>query len=81
MRDVGRVLDLLEPGRKRLPGVVAEVSVPGAGRDDQVVVRDAPLADEHLARSGLDAGHSAEQNGGVVLAAKDAADRLCDVGG
>ena len=39
--DLERVLQALEPGRERLPLVVAEVGVPGAGGDDQVVVGDA----------------------------------------
>ena len=36
--DLERVLQALEPGRERLPLVVAEVGVAGAGGDDQVVV-------------------------------------------
>ena len=39
--DLQRVLEALEPGRERLPLVVAEVGVAGAGGDDQVVVATA----------------------------------------
>src|SRR4051812_33196796 len=35
-----RVLDRLQPGRERLPLVVAEVVMRGAGGDDQLVERD-----------------------------------------
>ena len=37
---LGRVLDLLQAGRRVFPFVVAEISVPRAGREDQVVVAD-----------------------------------------
>ena len=66
--DLGRVLDLLQARRDRFPLVMAEVVVPRAGRDDQIVVRDAPLSDQHLARGGIDAGDVAEQDGRVALA-------------
>ena len=36
--DVGGVVDLLQAGRDALPVVVAEIGVPRAGRQDQVVV-------------------------------------------
>ena len=36
--DLERILQALQPGRERLPLVVAEVGVVGAGGDDEVVV-------------------------------------------
>ena len=38
--DLERVLQALEPGRERLPFVVAEVGVAGAGGDDEIVVAE-----------------------------------------
>ena len=67
------------PGADRFPLVMTEIGVPRAGRDDQIVVGNAPLPDQHIARLGINGGHAAEQDGGVALAPQDAADRLRDV--
>ena len=39
--DLGGVADRLQAGRRLLPFVMAEIGVPGAGGDDQIVVGDA----------------------------------------
>jgi hypothetical protein len=79
--DSGRVADLLQTRRERRPLVVAEIGVPRPSRDDQIVVRDAPLIDQHLAGCSVDVGNPAENHLGVALPAQDGTDRLGDVGG
>ncbi len=61
---------------------MAEIGVPGAGREHQVVEGQAALAvDEHRMAGPIDAGDPAELDRGVGLAAQDRADRPGDVGG
>ena len=56
------------PGRDALPFVVAEIGVPGAGREDQVVVGDPPrLVDDDLRARRVDAGDPAQQHADVGL--------------
>ena len=45
--DLQRIVQRLETGRARGPFGVAEIGVRGAGRDDEVVVVDAPAVDDH----------------------------------
>ncbi len=78
--DVGRVLDLLQAGRDRLPFVMPEIGVPCARRDDQHVVADAPLAELDQARAGIDIGDAPEQHLGIALLAEYGADRHGDLG-
>ena len=52
--DLQRIVQRLETGRARGPFGVAEIGVRGAGRDDEVVVVDAPAIDDHAPPLGLD---------------------------
>src|SRR5439155_22540906 len=70
--DRQRVLERLQAGRIRLPVVVAEIGVTGAGRDDQVVVLDGRSILEHDARAReLDRPYLAEQDARVARVPKD----------
>ena len=51
---IGRVVDRLQAGRERRPVVVTEIGVPRAGRDDQIVVGNAPAFGDHLVARGVD---------------------------
>jgi hypothetical protein len=79
--DLERVLDGLEAGRERRPGVVPEVRVRRAGREDEEVERQ-PIAVRDLngARRQIDRRHVAEDHLGVGLPPQHAADRRGDVG-
>ncbi len=80
--DRDRVAQGLEPGRGRHPSVVAEVRRLGTAGDDDVVPADFAAAGEvDAARVEIDALDVGHEDGGVLLAAEDAADRLGDVGG
>ncbi len=76
-----RVVDLLQARRDLFPFVMAEIGVPGAGRDDQVVVVDLAAIGHHRLLLGVDAGHLGELNAAIPVAAQNAADRRGDVGG
>ena len=75
------VFDGLEAGRERLPLVVAEVGVRGAGGEHKVVVVELSAAGQrHLPRGDVDADDLIHQHFGVALVAQDGADGLGDVG-
>ena len=78
--NVGRVVDGLQPGRGGGPVVVAEIGVLRAGREDQVVERDAAAFGDHHALRDVDAGDLAEHDIHVPRARQDAADRRGDLG-
>ena len=80
MPDMGSVVDLLKPGRYGLPLLVAaEIAVPGARGQHQIVIADSPIAEQHLIRRGIDVGHPAEQDPRIRLVAQKGADRRGDV--
>jgi hypothetical protein len=81
LADLGGVRDLLQSRGHALPLVAAEVGVPGAGGEDEVVVSHAPVVEDHLARSRVDAADLAHLHRHVGLAAEDGPDRPSDVGG
>ena len=58
----GRVVDLLEPGREGLPVVLAEIAVPRARCQHEIVVADAMLAEQHFLARRIDARDLVEQN-------------------
>ncbi len=75
------VFDGLEAGRERLPLIVAEVGVRGAGGENEVVVVEARAAGQRdLPRGGVDADDFVHQHLGVALVAQDGADGLGNVG-
>ena len=76
-----RVLDRLEAGGHRRPFVVSKIVFARPGGDDQQVVRDATIADQHGAARRVDAGNRPEDHMGIGLRCQDAADRRGDVGG
>ena len=79
--DLERVLDRLEPGRVRLPGVVAEVGVASRRPRGSGSRSRAPSGIEpHALRRRIDRRDVAEQHAHVRLAAQDAADRRGDLG-
>jgi len=78
--DIGRVLEPLQARSKGRPIVAAEITVPCAGRQHQVVVANAGLTEQHLPRCGGNARNAAEDNPYVRLLAEHAADRSRDVG-
>src|SRR5262249_15632218 len=75
-----RILDVLEAEGCRRPLVMAEIGFTGAGRDDQVVVRDLMFADHHRAARGADGGYRPQHYARVALPARDRADRRRNIG-
>ena len=80
--DLEGVLERLQPRRVRLPFVVAEVGVARAGREDEVVVRQAAVGAARPRAPPRRSPHRlGEQHAGVRLAPQDRADRVGDVAG
>ena len=78
----GGVLQRLQPGRERLPFVMAEIGVAGAGGEHQRVVGQRVAAiQRHAARRGVHAGHRGEQGRDLRTAAQQIADRPGDLRG
>ena len=78
----GGVLQRLQAGRERLPFVMAEIGVAGAGGEHQRVVGQRVAAIErHAARLGIDAGHRGEQGRDLGTPAQQIADRPGDLRG
>ena len=75
-----RILDLFQARRERTPIVMPEVAVASAGRQDQVIVRNAGVPHYHFARCNVDLGHVAEQRADVGLIAEQATNRPGDIG-
>ena len=65
---VGRVVDRLEPRRVGGPIVMAEIGVLRAGRDDQIIERDASAFGDHLVARKVDARDLGEHDADVPLA-------------
>ncbi len=77
-----RVLEALQPGGPRLPGLVAEVGVPGAGSDhERVVGQPAAVGERHLAALRVDRQGLGQDDVGVLLAPQNRSDGVGDVGG
>ena len=65
--DLERILEALEPRRERLPVIVAEVGVPRASADDEVVVlQPGPVGEFHGPRVDVHAFGLGEQDIGVA---------------
>ena len=77
--DRRRILDLLEAGGQILPLVAAEIAVPRAGGENQVVVGYPRVFHDHRLVRGVDVGDPAEQDPHIGLAAEDLADGRGDV--
>jgi len=65
--DLGGVFDRLQAGSQRLPVGVAKVMMTGPSRQDQRVILDTRVAQQHAAASGIEAGHFALQDAHVPL--------------
>ena len=76
----GRLLDRLQRGGDRRPLVMAEIGVARAGRDHELVIGQAAVADQHRTAVEIDAADRAEHDIGVRLPSQNAADRPGDVG-
>ena len=76
-----RVLDRLEAGGHRRPFIVSKIVFACPGGDDQQVVRDMAIADQHGAARRVDVGNRPEDHIRVRLPGENAADRRGDVGG
>ena len=76
-----RIVDSLEPRRMRLPFVVTEIGVPRACRDDELVERDRPTADDNRTAIEIDGRDIRQHDTRIGLQSKDLADWGCDVGG
>ncbi len=72
----GGVLERLQPGRERLPFVMAEIGVAGAGGEHQRVVGDrAAVVEQHALAGAVDATDIGEQRRHVLALAQEMADR------
>ena len=79
--NLGGVFDGFEAGRERLPLVVAEIGVRGAGGENEIVVVEARAAGQrHLPRGDVDGDHLIHEHLSVALVAQNGADGLGDVG-
>ena len=75
----GRVVDLLETGREGFPFIMPEISMPRAGGDDEIVVRNFPFARDDEMAIEVDIEHSIHEHGCVLLPGKNAPDRCRDL--
>ena len=78
-RIVRRVLDRLQPRRELLPFRMAEIRVRRPGRDDQAVVSQFAVGQDHGFPIQVDIDDVGEQDVGVPLTSKNPADRPRDV--
>jgi len=69
--DVGGVFGVVEAGGDLLPGVVAEIVVVDAGRQDQKVIRQAVVTHQNALTPGVHAGDLAQQYVHVLLTMQD----------
>ena len=76
-----RVVQALEARREFLPFRVAEVGVPGARRDDEIIVIDLSVRGDHFFQGRIDPPRFGEDHFGILLVAKDVAERLGDIRG
>ena len=60
-----RVLDALQSRCHRGPFIVAEIRFTGAGADNQLVIGNAAVAEQHCAAGQIDAGHRAKDHTGI----------------
>ena len=65
--DLGRIADVLEPGREWRPIVMAEIGVGRSGGEHQIVVGKIDLACVHTARLHVDAGDPRHDHPDVLL--------------
>ena len=78
---------LVSRARRTRPVVMAEVALSGAGRQYQIIIRDAAfragclVAHPYLAARGVYIRHFGQQHVGIALAPQDVADGRGDVGG
>ena len=79
--DIGRIIDLLEPGCAGLPFIVIEIAMACASGDDELIIINAPLFDQNGFAGDIDPGDFSEQYRDVALSAENCADRRGDVGG
>ncbi len=71
---------LLEPRCVGCPFVSPEITVLSAGREDEVIERNALFGQEDLARGVIHTDNLPQTNGHVSLVPQDTADGQCDVG-
>ena len=78
----GRVLERLEAGRERLPGIVAEIGVPRAGRQhERVVAKRRAVIEAKLASLLVDRLDGRQQRRDIRAPAKEMPDRPGDLRG
>ena len=78
----GRILERLEAGRERLPGVVAEIGVPRAGREhERVVAKRRAVIEAKLARLLVDGLDGRQQSRDILAPAQEMPDRPGDLRG
>ena len=80
--NLGCVFDGFKAGRERLPLIVAEIGVRGAGGEDEIVVVEACAAGKrYLPCRDVDADHLIHEHLSVALMAQNGADGLGNIGG
>ena len=77
--DFKRILDRFESGRVALPCLMAEIGMRRAARDDQVVISDFAVTQDHLVRGRIDRFGLAENHFDVRLPPQDTSNRARDV--
>ena len=78
----GGVFQRLQAGRERLPFVVAEIGVTGAGgENERVVGQGVAVLEQHALFVGVDAGHRGEQGRDLGAVAQQITDRPGDLRG
>src|SRR4029077_4299699 len=77
--DVGSVINLFEPRREPLPFVMIEISVSSTGRDDELVITDSALTNQHCFAGDVDSRDLTAENRRVALSPQDPTDRRRDV--
>ena len=74
------IIDSLEARRELFPLGMAEVLMRGSGSDDQSVVRQLTIAENHLAILGINAHRFGENHASIFLVVDDLAQRRGDIG-
>ena len=76
----GGVFQRLQAGRERLPFVMAEISMAGAGgENERVIGQGVAVIEQHALFRCIDAGHRGEQGRDLGAAAQQIADRPGDL--
>jgi hypothetical protein len=77
--DLGRLVDLLQARGDRLPGLIAEIMMAGAGRDDQIIEGGPAHVGDDFPPFPVNSDDALHQHQGVLLARQNVPDGRCNL--